>query len=107
MQAERDLVDLRRCQIMEKRLGEEFDGTISSVAEFGFFVELDEVFVDGLVHVRTLQDDFYHFDPSVMALIGERRRQEYRVGGRVRVRVAKVELCRRRIDFSLADGKPC
>jgi len=101
MQAERDLTDLRRCQIMEKRLGEEFDGTISSVAEFGFFVELDELFVDGLVPVRSLQEDFYHFDPARLALVGERRRQEFKIGMRVRVKVDKVELGRRRIDFKL------
>ncbi|WP_020677728.1 ribonuclease R [Geopsychrobacter electrodiphilus] len=105
MQAERDLADLRRCQIMEKHLGEEFDGTISSVAEFGFFVELDDLFVDGLVPVRSLQDDFYHFDAARLALVGERRRHEYKIGTRVRVKVAKVELGRRRIDFSLISTK--
>jgi ribonuclease R len=101
MEAERDLADLRRCQIMEKHLGDEFDGTISSVAEFGFFVELDELMVDGLVPVRNLQDDFYHFDPKSLTLIGERRRRVYKIGKRVRVKVAKVELGRRRIDFNL------
>lgn len=103
MQAERDLVGLRRCQVMVDRVGEEFDGTIASVAEFGFFVELDEVYVDGLVHVRTLQSDYYHFDPAAVALIGERRRTQFRVGMRVRVKVAKVELWRRRIDFTLIE----
>jgi ribonuclease R len=103
IQAERDLVDLRRCQVMVERVGEEFDGTISSVAEFGFFVELDEIFVDGLVHVRTLQSDSYHFDPAAVALIGERRDTRFKVGMRVRVKVAKVELWRRRIDFTLVE----
>jgi ribonuclease R len=104
IQAERDLVDLRRCQVMVERVGEEFDGTISSVAEFGFFVELDEIFVDGLVHVRTLQSDSYHFDPAAVALIGERRDTRFKVGMRVRVKVAKVELWRRRIDFTLVEA---
>ena len=103
MQAERDLVDLRSCQVMLDRVGEEFDGIISSVTEFGFFVELDKVFVDGLVHVRTLQRDYYHFDPAAVALIGERRRTQFKVGMRVRVKVAKVELWRRRIDFTLVE----
>lgn len=103
MQAERDLVELRRCQVMVSRVGEEFDGIIASVAEFGFFVELEEVYVDGLVHVRTLQNDFYHFDPAAVALIGERRRTQFTVGMRVRVKVAKVELWRRRIDFTLVE----
>ncbi|MCW8892898.1 MAG: ribonuclease R, partial [Deltaproteobacteria bacterium] len=103
MRAERDLVDLRRCQVMAGRLGEELDGIISSVTEFGFFVELDDVYVEGLVHVRTLPHDYYHFDPSTMALIGDRRRTEFRVGMRVKVKVTKVELWRRRIDFSLIE----
>ncbi|MCF6179714.1 MAG: RNB domain-containing ribonuclease, partial [Geopsychrobacter sp.] len=106
MQAERDLIDLRRCQIMEQQLGKEFNGTISSVTEFGFFVELDELFVDGLVHVRTLQEDYYRFDPARMALIGERRRQEYKVGMQIRIKVSKVELHRRRIDFKLIETTP-
>ncbi|HEY5673187.1 MAG TPA: ribonuclease R, partial [Malonomonas sp.] len=104
MQAERNLVELRRCQVMLGRVGEEFSGTIASVAEFGFFVELDELYVDGLVHVRTLQDDYYFFDPTTLTLVGERRRQKYRVGMRVKVKVAKVELWRRRIDFTLVEA---
>ncbi len=104
MEAERELVALRCCQVMGKRLGEEFNGTISSVTEFGFFAELDDVFVDGLVHVRSLQNDYYHFDPATHSLIGERRRTEFKVGMRVRVKVEKVEPWRRRIDFSLIEN---
>ncbi len=106
MQAERDLVELRRCQVMADRIGTEFDAGISSVAEFGFFVELDDIYVDGLVHVRTLQDDYYHFDPASQTLIGERRRQEFKVGTRVRVKLIRVELWRRRIDFELVAAAP-
>ena len=101
LQAERDLLELRRCQIMQERIGEEFDGTVSSTAEFGFFVEPDAVFVEGLVHLRTLEDDFYHFDPPTRSLIGERTRRTFRIGMRVRVRLIRVELWRRRIDFTL------
>lgn len=101
MQAERDLVELRRCQVMAGRVGATFDGVISSVAEFGFFVELDDIFVDGLVHIRSLQDDFYDYDPAGHTLTGQRRRRQFRVGMRVRVEVKKVELWRRRIDFKL------
>ncbi len=104
MQAERELVNLRCCQLMLKRLGEEFEGTISSVTEFGFFVELDEVFVDGLVHIRNLKDDYYAFDPTTHSLTGERRQQQFRVGMRIKVKVAKVEPWRRRIDFSLVEA---
>ncbi len=103
MAAERQLVELRRCQVMERRVGEEFSGTISSVTEFGFFVELDEFFVEGLVHVRSLQNDYYFFQPTSHSLIGERRRRVFKVGMPVRVRVAAVELGRRRVDFTLVE----
>lgn len=100
MEAERDLADLRRCQLMEDRIGESFSGIISSVAEFGFFVELDDILVEGLVHVRTLSGDFYHFDPTTLALTGERSRQQFRVGMPLEVRLERVDTVRRRIDFS-------
>ncbi len=103
MQAERNLIDLRRCQVMLGRVGEEFFGTISSVAEFGFFVELDDLYVEGLVHLRTLKNDYYHFDPTLLALLGERHRRQFKIGMRVRVKLAKVELWRRRIDFTLVE----
>ncbi len=100
MEAERDLADLRRCQLMEDRVGETFTGVISSVAEFGFFVELDEVLVEGLVHVRNLTGDYYHYDPSTLALTGERSRQQFRVGMPLEVKLERVDTARRRIDFS-------
>jgi len=103
MQAERDLVELRRCQIMAGKIGVEAEGVISSVAEFGFFVELDEMFVEGLVPLRSLTDDFYHFDPTTLSLLGQRRRRRFCIGMRVRVRVKQVELWRRRIDFELLE----
>ncbi len=102
-EAERSLVDLRSCQVVAGRIGDEFLGTISSVTEFGFFVELDDLYVDGLVHIRTLRDDYFHFDPATLTLTGDRRHQSYRIGMRVKVRVKKVELWRRRIDFVLMD----
>ncbi len=105
-EAERNLVKLRSCQVLSSRIGDEFSGTISSVTEFGFFVELDDLYVDGLVHIRTLEDDYYHFDPATITLTGERRHRSYRVGMRVNVRVKKVELWRRRIDFILGDSQP-
>ena len=100
MEAERDLADLRRCQLMEDRVGEIFSGVISSVAEFGFFVELDDILVEGLVHVRILTGDFYHFDPTNLALTGERSRQQFRVGMPLKVKLERVDTVRRRIDFS-------
>ena len=100
MEAERDLGDLRRCQLMEDRVGEIFTGVISSVTEFGFFVELDDNLVEGLVHVRTLSGDFYHYDPTTLALTGERNRQQFRVGMSLQVKLERVDTARRRIDFS-------
>lgn len=102
-EAERNLVDLRSCQVLARRVGGEFSGTISSVTEFGFFVELDDLYVEGLVHIRTLQDDYFHFDPTTLTLTGERSHQSYYIGMRVKVQVKKVELWRRRIDFVLMD----
>lgn len=103
MQAERDLLELRRCQVMAGQVGELFNGTISSVTDFGFFVELDDLYIDGLVHIRNL-NDYFQFDPTTMTLTGERKRQSYQIGMRVSVRVKQVELWRRRIDFSLEKG---
>ncbi len=100
MEAERDLADLRRCQLMEDRVGESFTGVISSVADFGFFVELDDILVEGLVHVRTLTGDFYHFDSTAQALTGERSRRQFRVGMPLEVKLERVDTVRRRIDFS-------
>ena len=105
MTAERDLVALRCCQFMEKHLGEQFSGIISAATEFGFFVELENIFVEGLVHVRSLTGDYFTFDPTTRTLIGERRRQIYRVGMPVRIKVLKVESGRRRLDFTLVEQR--
>lgn len=105
MAAERDLLELRRCQLMQQRLGEQFSGTISSVTDFGFFVELDALYIEGLVHVRSLAGDYYSYDPTRHVLVGERHRITYRVGMRVRVRVERVELWRRRLDFALVERR--
>lgn len=103
MEAERDLLDLRRCQLMQDRIGEVFAGIISSVVEFGFFVELEVELVEGLVHIRALKDDFYHFDPAALTLTGERERRQFRIGVPVTVKLDRVDLRRRRIDFVLAE----
>jgi len=103
MAAERQLFELRRCQLLQERVGEFFSGMITSVAEFGFFVEIDDLCIEGLVHVRSLVGDYYSFDPQTHSLQGERRRKQYRVGMRVDIRVQQVEIRRRRIDFVLAD----
>ena len=102
-EATRDAEGWLKCEYMQDKLGEEFDGTITSVQGFGLFVELDEVYVDGLVHITALDNDYYHFDPVGHRLTGERAGQVYRLGDRLRVKVAAVNLDERKIDFVLAE----
>jgi ribonuclease R len=102
-EATRDAEDWLKCEYMQDKLGEEFDGTITSVQGFGIFVELDDVYVDGLVHITALDNDYYHFDPVGHRLTGERTGQVYRLGDRLRVKVAAVNLDDRKIDFVLAE----
>ena len=99
--AERASVDLKKVEFMEGYLGEEFIGQISGVAAYGFFVTLDTYFVDGLVHVNSLRDDFYLLDRDAYAIIGERGQRRYRIGDRVRVQVSRVDKEARHVDFSL------
>jgi len=98
-EATRDAESWLKAEFMQDKLGEEFDGTITSVNTFGVFVELDEIYVDGLVHITALDNDYYHFDPVGRRLSGERTGMVYRLGDRVRVQVAAVNLDERKIDF--------
>lgn len=102
--AERDSIDLKKAEYMERHLNDEFDGTISGVTSFGFFVLLDQVFVEGLVHVNALGDDYYVFVDEQYALIGENSKRRFRLGDRVRVRVAAVNRAERKIDLMLVEG---
>jgi ribonuclease R len=86
---------------MLDKVGEEFDGIISGVTNFGIFVELTDIFVDGLVHITSLGNDYYHFDAGKHRLIGERTRTVFRLGDHVRVRVMKVDLDEAKLDFEL------
>ncbi|NBC49286.1 MAG: ribonuclease R [Gammaproteobacteria bacterium] len=105
-EATRDVEHWLKCEFMRDKLGEEYDGTITSVQGFGLFVELDGVYVDGLVHITALDNDYYHFDPVGHRLTGERTGQVYRLGDRLRVKVAAVNLEDRKIDFVLAQPAP-
>lgn len=102
VEAERDSVDLKKVEFMERHLGDEFTGTISGVTAFGLFVLLDDFFVEGLVHVSTLEDDYYVFLEEQYALVGEHRRRRFQLGDRIRVQVASVDRDDHRIDFLLA-----
>ena len=101
--ATRDVADWLKCEYMLDHVGDEFDGVIASVTGFGFFVRLAEIHIDGLVHVSTLTNDYYQFDPLHMQLIGENFRRRYRLGDKVRVKVMGVNLDDRKIDFVMVE----
>lgn len=99
--ATRDAMDFLKCEFMSHRLGEVFSGRISSVTSFGFFVTLDDFYIDGLVHISTLTNDYYHFDADHLTLTGERGGQRFAMLDAVEVRVAKVDIDDKKIDFEL------
>lgn len=101
--ATRDVVDWLKCEYMLTRVGDEYWGTVSSVTSFGIFIALDELYVEGLVHISELGDDYYHFDATKMRLVGERTHQTFRVGDRVKIKVSQVDLDQRNIDFELLE----
>jgi len=88
-------------EFMEKHLGEDFSGTISGVMAFGFFVLLDEYYVEGLVHVNSLMDDYYLLREEEYALVGERTGRRFRLGDPLTVRVSRADRLERKIDFVL------
>lgn len=104
-EATRDVINWLKCEYMLDKLGEAFEGVISSVTPFGFFVELKDVFVEGLVHISSLGKDYFHYDPIGHRLNGERSGISYRLGDRVRVIVARVDLDERKIDFELIEAQ--
>jgi ribonuclease R len=102
-EATRDAVQRLKCAFMEDRVGEEFEGTITGVTGFGLFIELDGVFVEGLAHVTALPNDYYHFDPVRHQLQGERSGRSYRLAGRTKVRITRVDVDEKKIDFELIE----
>ncbi len=105
MDAEREIVDLKKCQFMLDKVGEVYNGIISGVTGFGFFVEIEEYFVEGLVHVTNLKDDYYTFMEKEHSLIGERTKKRFRIGDKVKVSIANVDIGKRRIDMALEGEK--
>ncbi|UCC72737.1 MAG: ribonuclease R [Gemmatimonadota bacterium] len=103
MEAERESVELKKMEFLERHLGDVFHGTISGVMSFGLFVLLDDVLAEGLVHVGQLGDDYYHFVEAEYALVGEVRRRRFRLGGRVQVQVIRVNREARELDLGLYD----
>ena len=102
-EAERELVEWKKVRFMAGRLGEVFAGYVTGVQAFGLFVELDEIYVQGLVHVSSMSDDYYRFDERAHLLRGENAGVVYRLGDRVEVQVARVDL-ERRADRLRADA---
>ena len=100
-EATRDVEAWLKCRYMRERLGEQFSGTVSAVTGFGLFVTLDELHVDGLVHITELGGEYYRFDEARQELRGERTGVRYAVGTRLQVQVSRVDLDARRIDFRL------
>lgn len=104
-EATRDVVNWLKCEFMQDRVGESFEGVITAVTGFGIFVELKDIYVEGLVHVTALPSDYYHFDPIHHCLSGERSGQNFRLGDSVAVKVMRVDLDERKLDFELVDGQ--
>ena len=100
--ATRDVVDFLKCEYMEQHVGDVFEGTITAVTGFGLFVSLNDVFVEGLVHISNLNNDFYQFDQVKHRLVGERTRKTFRLGDTLWIQVMSVSLDDRKIDFGLA-----
>ncbi|MGX1901564.1 ribonuclease R [Thermolongibacillus altinsuensis] len=104
VEAERETDDLKKAEFMEDKIGMEFDGIISSVTNFGLFVELPNT-IEGLVHISYLTDDYYHYDEQHYALIGERTGKIYRIGDEITVRVINVNKDERIVDFEIVGMK--
>jgi ribonuclease R len=102
MEAEREIVDRKKVRFMRDKLGQEFMGYISGVLPFGFFVELEDFFIEGLVHLSRLPEDSYEYRETKHTLVGRHQNRIFRLGDRVRVRVEAASLERRQVDFGLA-----
>ncbi|NAX45495.1 ribonuclease R [Photobacterium halotolerans] len=102
--ATRDVADWLKCEYMQDHVGDEFEGVIANVTGFGFFVRLNELNIDGLVHISNLDNDYYQFDPIGQRLVGDASGKIYRLGDTVQVKVAAINLNDRQIDFELVGG---
>ena len=95
-----------KCEYMQGHIGDYFYGTINAVTSFGLIVELEDVYVEGLVHISALPGDYYHFDAAKHCLQGERSGKSFRLGDIIEVQVVRVDLDEKKIDFELADAPP-
>ncbi len=105
-EAERDLMEWKKVKFMEDRVGEDFDGLIISVTKFGFFVELTELFIEGLVPLDSLTDDRYTYHENTREIIGQRNRKIYSLGQKIRVLVDRIDPVEKKIQFAVFEEKP-
>jgi ribonuclease R len=105
-EAERDLMEGKKAKFMQDRIGEDFDGLITSVTKFGFFVELTDLFVEGLVPLNTLTDDFYTYHENTRQIVGQRSRKTYSLGQRIRVLVDRIDPVEKKIQFAILEERP-
>jgi ribonuclease R len=103
-EASRDVMGYLKCLYLQPRIGETFDATISSALEFGIFVQLKEMPIDGLVHISAIPGDYWELEPGGMGLVGQRTGRRWQLGDPVRVRLNRVDLTQRQIDFELVDA---
>jgi ribonuclease R len=105
-EAERELLEWKKMKFMENRIGEDFSGLIVSVTKYGLFVELDELFIEGLVPLNSLTDDHYTFRENTRQIIGGRTKKTYSIGDRIRVLVDRIDRMQRKIQFAIVEEKP-
>lgn len=105
-EASRDVISWLKCEFLRDKVGEEFAGIVSGVTGFGLFVELNDMYVEGLVHITSLPQDYYRFEPAQHRLLGERTKKAFRLGDELRVKVARVDLDERKVDFELSEILP-
>jgi ribonuclease R len=105
-EATRDVEAWLKCYYMQERIGEVYGGSVSAVVPFGIFVALDDIYVEGLVHISELGSDYFHYDAGGHQLLGERSGRRFRLADRVRVQVVRADLEASKIDFRLADDVP-
>ncbi len=104
--AERELMEWKKVKFMQDRVGEDFDGLITSVTKFGFFVELTDLFVEGLVPLNTLTDDYYTYHENTRQITGQRSRKTYNLGQRIRVLVDRIDPVEKKIQFAIFEDSP-
>ena len=99
-------MEWKKMKFMEERVGDDFDGLIVSVTKFGMFVELNDMFIEGLVPLASLTDDRYQYHEATRQIIGQRNRKTYSLGDPIRVLVDRIDRLQRRIQFAVVEGRP-